>query len=415
MHMPDLFQFGPISTLHRLGTGDWHALEEELLEYRESRPIALVIPCLYSELEGKAIGRIVEEIANASYIARIVIALDRATPEQYLHATQFFGRLGGRESILWLHSPAVTRIFAELEKQGLPLETSGKGRACWMAYGYVLSRPEIEVIALHDADIETYDRELLVRLCYPVGNPNLGFEFAKGYYARYSDRLHGRVMRLFLTPLLRALENVCGSVPLLSFLGGFRYPLAGEFAMSTDLARINRIPSDWGLEVGVLAEVYRSLAPRRVCQVDLCERYDHKHRELSPDDPSSGLMKMAIDIAKSLFQNLATEGVVFSAGRFRSLVVAYSRHAGDTILQYGADAAINDLAFDRHQEGLAVDTFVRALQLATHQFMDDPLGAPLIPNWNRVLSALPEVLERLGEAVESDAATARLSLAGKTG
>lgn len=411
--MPDLFQFGPVSTLHRLGTADWRALEEELLEFRESRPIALVIPCLYAELEGGAIGRIVEHIAKAPYIARVVIALDRATPEQYVHATRYFERLGGRESILWLHSPAVTQVFAELEKQGLPVETAGKGRACWMAFGYVLSRPEIEVIALHDADIETYDRELLARLCYPVGNPNLGFEFAKGYYARYSDRLHGRVMRLFLTPLLRALENVCGRVPLLSFLGAFRYPLAGEVVMSTDLARVNRIPSDWGLEVGMLAEVYRNLAPRRVCQVDLCERYDHKHRELSADDPRSGLMKMAIDIAKSLFQNLASEGVSFSAARFRSLVVSYSRQAGDSIRQYGADAAINDLAFDRHQEGVAVDTFVRSLQLATQQFMEDPLGAPLIPNWNRVLSALPDILERLAEAVAADANWARLAAAGK--
>lgn len=411
--MPDFYQFGPITTLHRLATGDWRALEDELHEFRESRPIALVIPCLYSELAGPAIGAIVDEIAKAEYVSRIVIALDRASPEEYLHATRFFSRLGGREAILWLHSPTILRLFSELESQGLPLETSGKGRACWMAYGYVLSQPEIEVIALHDADIETYDRGLLARLCYPVGNPNLGLEFAKGYYARFSDRLHGRVMRLFLSPLLRSLETVCGPHPLLSFLGAFRYPLAGEFAMSTDLARVNRFPSDWGLEVGVLAEVYRNLAPRRVCQVDLCDRYDHKHRDLSADDPSGGLMKTSIDIGKSLFQNLATEGVDFSAGRFRSLVISYSRLASDMIRQYDADAAINQLAFDRHQEGLAVDTFVRALQLATQEFMDDPLGAPLIPNWNRVLSAVPDILERLADAVESDAAAAKLSFAEK--
>ena len=283
-----------------------------------------------------------------------------------------------------------------------------------MAFGYVLSQDELEVVALHDADIATYNRELLARLCYPVGHPNLGFQFGKGYDARYSDRLNGRVMRLYLTPLLRALENVCGSHPLLSFLGSFRYPLAGEFAMSTELARVNRIPSDWGLEVGVLAEVYRNLAPRRVCQVDLCERYDHKHQELSADNPRAGLMKMAVDIGKSLIQNLATEGVSFSAGRFRSLVVAYSRLAGDTIRQYHADAAINHLTFDRHQESLAVDTFVRSLQLATHEFMDDPLGAPLIPNWNRVVSAVPDILERMAEAVENDAADAKLLLAGKS-
>ena len=39
------------------------------------------------------------------------------------------------------------------------------------------------------------------------------------------------------------------------FMDSFRYPLAGEFAMITDMARTNRIPWDWGLEVGVLSSL----------------------------------------------------------------------------------------------------------------------------------------------------------------
>ena len=36
--------------------------------------------------------------------------------------------------------------------------------------------------------------------------------------------------------------------------------------ITADLARINRIPSDWGLEIGTLVEVYRNCSQKRVCQ-----------------------------------------------------------------------------------------------------------------------------------------------------
>jgi len=81
--------------------------------------------------------------------------------------------------------------------------------------------------------------------------------------------------------------------------------------MTTDLAGVNRIPSDWGLEVGVLAEVFRNCAVGRVCQVDLADNYDHKHQPLSTEDASRGLRRMSCDIAQSLFRTLAQEGVVW--------------------------------------------------------------------------------------------------------
>ena len=57
--MADFYQGGAITTLHRLGTSDLSRLERELVAHARSRPIALVLPCLYSELEGKAIHIIV--------------------------------------------------------------------------------------------------------------------------------------------------------------------------------------------------------------------------------------------------------------------------------------------------------------------------------------------------------------------
>jgi len=70
-----------------------------------------------------------------------------------------------------------------------------------------------------------------------------------------------------------------------------------------------------GLEIGVLSEVFRHLSWRRVCQVDLADRYDHKHQSLSSEDPSGGLNRMACDIAKHLLRTLAAADVVLSEGR----------------------------------------------------------------------------------------------------
>jgi glucosyl-3-phosphoglycerate synthase len=217
-----------------------------------------------------------------------------------------------------------------------------------------------------------------------------------------TDRMHGRVTRLFVTPLIRSLEKVMGCLPFLVYLDSFRYPLAGEFSMLTELARINRIPSDWGLEVETLAEVYRNYSLRRICQAELCETYEHKHQPLSAEDPATGLMKMAIDIAKSIFRNLAIEGITLSSSALGTLLINYQRTAKDSIKRYRDDAAINGLIFDAHQETIVVEAFTKALQIAGKGFLEDPLYSPLIPNWNRVISAIPDFLDRLRDQVEAE-------------
>jgi glucosyl-3-phosphoglycerate synthase len=138
----------------------------------------------------------------------------------------------------------------------------------------------------------------------------------------------------------------------------------------------------------------------------LCDNYDHKHQDLSPRDPDKGLNKMAVDITRSLLHRMAAEGIKLDAGLFDSLLSAYMRQAEDTLRFYSADAVINGLVFPRHEEENAVTTFVRSLQVAEKKFLEDPLGAPLISNWNRVQSAVPEFFSELNEAVRLDNETA---------
>jgi glucosyl-3-phosphoglycerate synthase len=313
-------------------------------------------------------------------------------------------RNGAPPVLLWNSGPRIEALLHRLRGEGLDPGDNGKGRAAWLAYGYVLATNESRVIALHDCDIRDYNAELLARLCYPTAHTNLNYEFAKGYYGRVTDRLYGRVTRLFVTPLLAAMKAVLGSLPLLEYLDSFRYPLAGECSMTTDLARSMRIPSDWGLEVGMLTEVYRNCSPKRICQVELVDNYDHKHQELSENDASRGLHRMVVDIAASLIRNLASYGVEFDAGFLNTLTSAYTRKAQDAIASYSDDAALNGLVFARHEEELAVETFSQALRVAGLGFVRDPMDAPQIPNWNRVTSALPGLLDELREAVEADAA-----------
>lgn len=401
--MSDFFQTGAIATLHRLGRPDVARLERELERFSEEAPMALVLPCHIRELGTRALRLIVRELKNVNYIKQIVVGIDGATrARDYCKARQFFRQLPQRPTLLWNDGPRMTSLFQKLDEAELSPGPGGKGRNVWICFGYVLASEQARMVVVHDCDIITYSRELLARLAYPVAHPSLGFDFCKGYYARVSDQLNGRVMRLLVTPLLRALKGILGHHPYLVYMDTFRYPLAGEFSMDADLVRRVRIPHDWALEVGTLAEVLRNAAPRAICQSELCENYDHKHQEVSARDPDKGLNKMAVDIAKSFFRRMAAEGIKLDTGLFDTLLSAYLRQAEDTLRFYGADAAVNGLSFPRHEEEKAVTTFVHSIQIAGKAFLDNPLSSSLIPNWNSIQSALPRFLEELNTAVRLD-------------
>ncbi len=402
MIVSDFHQNGVVAVLHRLGQPNLEQLEAELQRHAAANPIALVLPSLYAELERPALKGIVETVKDVRYLHEIVISLDKASALEFRLAKEYFSVLPQHVRLIWNDGPRIQSILRLLASHEIDIGVQGKGRGCWMAFGYVLARHQSTVIALHDCDILSYNREYLARLCYPIANPNMGHEFCKGYYSRVTDRLHGRVTRLFITPMLRSLQRLVGPHPLLIFLDSFRYPLSGECAMVRDLAWINRIPSDWGLEIGVLAEVYRNCALRRICQADIADAYEHKHQALSADDPGAGLLKMCVDITKSLFRNLASEGLVLSDGTLKTLRATYLQAAQEAISRYENDAAINSLRFDRHEERTAVEVFLKGIKLASEGFLDDPLGAPMISNWSRVAAAVPDIFGRLLEGVESD-------------
>ena len=398
--MSDFHQLGPVTSLPRLLARPVDELEAQILALTAKLPVSLAIPMIPGEMDRPALASILDELCEVRYLDSLVISLNKATLADYQRAVRYFQRYPGRKVILWSESRAVEQLLVRMQDAGLNVGSPGKGRACWLAMGLLLAEERVDYMAFIDADVLNFNREMLARLILPALDPIVDFDFVKAYYARFSDRLHGRVSRLFVSPLLAAFTRLIGADPYVRYLASFRYPLSGEFAVQRDLASRMRLPSDWGLEVVTLFEALRHRAPVRICQVEIAERYDHKHQELSADDPDTGLNRMARDVGTHLLRTLAAAGVVLSEGLLKSLIAAYQREAEDAVADSYAMSTINGLNFDRHQEEINVQVFSRSLRQSIDEFQADPSGPPLVPNWSRVWAGFKDAGPLLMAAVE---------------
>lgn len=402
--MTDFHQNGNIAQFHNLRTRPLEELEYELETYAQTRKISLILPALFSELEGPALRHIITELGKVRYLHRVVIGLDRANEDQFRRARDFFSVLPHTHAVIWNDGPRLSNIDARLEAVGLGPHELGKGKNVWTAIGYLIGCADSAVVALHDCDITTYDRGMLARLLYPVAHPGFSYKLSKGFYARVGDgKMNGRVARLLVSPLLIALKKTMGDSDYIDFLRAFRYPLSGEMAMRAALLPDLRIPSDWGLEIGVLSEAWRNLGRNETCQVEIADAYDHKHQVVSQEDASTGLNRMSMDICKAVFRKMAAEGTVFSMNVFRALKATYYRRALDLLEVYDNDATMNGVRIDRHVEEQTIELFAENIMRAGQSFMDNPHETPFIPNWNRVHAADPQIIGDLRAAVAADA------------
>ena len=401
--MGDFSQNGIISNLHDFGTKTTADIEKELLKFSKERKMELILPSLYSELKGDALPNIVKQIGETKYLNHIIIGLDKASKSEAIKAWKFFKGLNTPFTILWNDGPKLKKLHEKLKEKGLAPSEMGKGRNVWYCLGMCIARDEARSVALHDCDIKTYDRRMLAKLFYPVVNPFFNFEFCKGYYPRIADgKMNGRVARLLVFPLLTALEKTIGRSDYLEFMKSFKYPLAGEFSFRRNVLPELRISSDWGIEVGILSEMQRNFSPQNICQVDLADKYDHKHQDLSSNNENKGLSRMSLDIIKTLIRKLATQGNTFSPETFRSLKATYYRYALDLIDIYRSDAEMNGFKFDSHTEEKTVELFALNIMKAGDSFLKSPMDTPFIPTWSRVKSAIPDYLKRLKEAINED-------------
>jgi len=389
-----------VPTLPLIRPEVWPQLEGRLAAAVRRKPVGVLIPCLYSDFQSPAMARILEVLSDIPYIRRVYVSLDRADAGEFETAVRTVTDvLGSRGVVVWNDSPRLQAHIQSIEAV-LPLGPRGKGRAVWTALGYVLGEGQVAVLAFHDADILTYDRAFLGRLLYPV--IVLGFQFAKGFYVRYGDQLYGRVVRLFYFPFVRALKQILGPLDFLEYMGDFRYPLAGEMATFTSILRDIHVPADWGIEVGFLAEAYRLLNVRNICQVEITDRYDHKHQATGPSDFSGGLTRMVVDIARAFFVEIASRGVVLPADFLQTLRLTFIARAQEYSTVYGAMSEWCDLAYSLHEERSMIELFGQCIDRAVQEFQERPVGLPRLPTWHRLESALTGILDTLVETVQAD-------------
>jgi glucosyl-3-phosphoglycerate synthase len=370
----DFAQTGLISTLQQLNEGHGAALENELRQICRATPIALILPCHGPDLQRPAFAHILRELRGADFLEEILFSVNglRGAPGLTGFASALpadvaplFKALPQRLQVLWNDCPAPLPA----SKEAAP----GKGLNVWAAVGMLLRKSRAQIFVLQDCDVASFRRSTLARLCYASAHPQLGYRFAKMYYSRATDRLYGRVSRLFFAPLLHALVRINGHHPLVDFLLSFRYPLAGECAFHREVAERLPLSSGWGLETGMLCDLFRLIDPRRICQVDGGSGYDHKHQ------PGSGaLARMATEIAGTLLDHLREEGILVNTGLRDALAVAYHREARLAVQQSANLALINGLAYDAEAETALVDIFKQQLE-------QSPLrGSAPLPCWASV-------------------------------
>jgi len=323
-----------VATLHDVAGADPDAPTDDA---------AVVVPMTARDHASLAADRVFAEL-EAVDPGRVVVAL-RAPEERVDAVTEWLDGYDLPLDVLWCNGPAVDELLAE---DGLGGE-SGKGRDVWLALG--VAAASAEYVVVHDADATTYSGRHVRRLLAPL---DLGFEFSKGYYARVEDgKLYGRLCRLFYEPLVRALADRHDEA-VVDYLAAFRYALAGEFAVTADVARTLRAQRAWGLEVGTLGEAFGRVGFDGTAQVDL-GRHEHDHRSVAGPD---GLSEMCEQVGAALFQALSVHGV---DPEFATLADRYRATAEELIGAYAADAAFNGLRYDREGEREQVATYAEAI------------------------------------------------------
>ncbi len=387
-----------IATIHDFNL-DFDFMSSQLWSLKAKFPSGLIIPILGNDIKSPGLNKIVEEINQCDYLSKVFIALSAKEPEDYEKAMNLSRSFKVPCEVIWCNKPEVVSVLEELRRKGLDVtQLSGKGKDVWIAMG--IASLDLFAFAVHDADIVSYTKMLPTQMLYPIIEPKLDFFFSKGYYARInfdSKKLYGRIHRLFINPLLEVLQERLRYSRFLTYLQSFSYPLAGEMALYSDLATHLRVPSDWGLELGLLSEVYRNSSFGRICQIDL-GFYDHRHKKIEANE----LMKTAEDSFVTLLRTLTeTENVDVSYPFLTSLQVAYRRLAQDKIRQYHADAVCNNLAFDRHEEEANVDLLSSVIITGGSKYLANPIRAQL-PDWLRTMAAMSNIRERLREqAIEA--------------
>jgi glucosyl-3-phosphoglycerate synthase len=240
--------------------------------------------CLPAKECAGTVGEIVGELVRLREAGAIdeIVVVDGASRDGTATAAERAGAVVYEEADLLAHVGPVC----------------GKGDAMWRA----LSVLEGDIVCFLDADTEGFSAHFATGLVGPLvceGEVGHGVEFVKAFYRRPFEQGGvslpeggGRVNHLLARPALALFYPELACV---------RQPLAGEVAARREL--LERIPfaTGYGVEIGMLIDVWREVGLAGMAQVDL-EVHRNRHQ------PLQELTPMAQTVLATLARRLEQEG-----------------------------------------------------------------------------------------------------------
>jgi glucosyl-3-phosphoglycerate synthase len=369
-----------MTTFHILDQDHRH-LRNQLRLRSKWKKTVIIIPLLATEYTDPqnlpVFENILRQLREIRYLSAVIFGLDRAEEAEAFMLRDLLKKHDIRNYLIqWNDGPGFRSIYEQLNEAGFNIREPGKGKNMFLSFGIGIATGA-ESVGLIDADIRTFHRVQLERLLYPV--VVLSYDFSKAFYARLKNgELYGRVKRLLLDPFLLSLKRKFTEsqeekmLRLIDFLLGFNYQLSGEVAFHADLLKKMRFATNWGVEIFTLIEVYRKASS--AAQVMFTKRpFDHKHQDVSRDDQSKGLNRMAVDVVTTLMNALVIEeGLEFSDTFFRDLAITYRAVAEELIKKYSDDASFNNLKYDRDGEEELVKSVFQPSILHAGELLSSP-------------------------------------------
>lgn len=182
----------------------------------------------------------------------------------------------------------------DLRKIGPRDVPPGKGTALWKS----LLVAKGDIVVCIDADITNFGPHFVSGLVAPMfADPQVSF--VKAYYDRpivadgaTLDGAGGRVTEILVRPFLSTFYPE---------LARLLQPLAGEYGFRRRIIEDIPFYSGYGVEIGLILEMYRRFGVERFAQVDMGVRY-HRNRSLA------ALSKMSFGILRVLLDQLQRDG-----------------------------------------------------------------------------------------------------------
>ncbi len=179
--------------------------------------------------------------------------------------------------VIVVDDQSVDQTVPEALAAGAKVITSAeKGKGISMKDGIAAARNK--VIAFLDADITTYPRNVIHLLTAPILREEA--DFVKSCFSRQA----GRVTELVAKPLLRLIYP---------FFPDFKQPLSGMIAGKKDYFEKCEFEKDYGVDIGVLIDMYRFGA--RILEVSIGAIENRMH-------PLEKLGKMSMEVARTILK-----------------------------------------------------------------------------------------------------------------